>query len=95
MVSALKQLYGFIYTPKQEAFIHLVLRYKKKLSRAAAAEKLRIIHSWRPEARRAAKERMRSLVFNKNPLLALMPKSGGWSGGYYPVPISSDTDESR
>jgi len=86
-VRVLRLLYNYHYTEHQDAFIHLLARYKHKMPRALAAQKTKRVHSWRPEARRRAKEHMRSLVYNVNPFLTLIGKPDNFSGHYVPVPV--------
>jgi hypothetical protein len=89
MVAVLKERYDYIYTPKQEAFIRLACRYKTKLPKSYQDK----IESWKPEARRLGSERLKSLIYGKNPFLDLLPKDDEFKGKYVPIPIMYGSDE--
>lgn len=80
--SALKELYGYIYTPKQDVFIRLCGRYRDQLDKSYFDK----IDSWKPEAKIRAEECLRGLVYSRNPFLGMLDKSP-FSGLYFPVPI--------
>lgn len=88
MVRAFRALYIYEYTPKQDVIIRLFYKYRSKLPRPDQTRYLKQIHRWMPEARQRGKERMRSLVYSKNPLLDLVEKQD-WSGSSFPMPIES------
>lgn len=93
VVSALKNLYTYVYTPQQDAYIHLLRRYKKKIPIEKAVQKTNKIRSWRKEAKERAQKFFRALIYNNNPFLSLIPKNEEFSGRYIPVPINFGDDE--
>lgn len=87
---ALQELYDYVYLPKQDVYIHLVNRYKAKLRQ----EHFDKIESWKPEAKKRAKERLGQFVYYKNPLFELFSK-GGFKGSYMPVPMAITEEEKK
>lgn len=80
-----RAVYSYDFTPHQRVFIRLVDKYEDKLSRSSLLQKKRLIHSWRPEARRRSLAAMEALVYSSNFLMTLIKKDP-WEGGYLPVP---------
>lgn len=85
--AVLKELYDYIYTDKQQVSITLVHRYKEKLPVEYVKKHETLVEIWKPEAKIRAAEMWKSLIYAKNPFLAMIPKENEFSGKYYPVPI--------
>ena len=87
--SVLKELYGYMYLPKQNVFINLISRYENKLDRDFVKDAKEKIERWKPQAKDRAHEIFRSLIYSKNPLLELVKKDES-KGVSFPVPIKYD-----
>jgi len=83
----LREVYGYSYLPKQEITMHLVNKYKDKLSPNYLKEHFRLVESWKLDAEKRAHELMKSLLFGPNLFLALRNKETYFTGSYFPVPI--------
>ena len=70
MNAALKELYGYIYLPKQQVTIDLVRRYKNKLDPEYMKKHWHLVEIWKPEAKTRADEMFRALLYSKNPFLS-------------------------
>lgn len=68
----LKELYEYIYLPKQQVKIDLVNRYKDKLKLDYLLEYENLVKIWKPDAKVRSNELMKSLVYCENPLLKLV-----------------------
>ncbi len=92
LMNVFKEMYSYDFLPQQEVFIRLVRRYGSKLS--DSKKHLAKIEQWRPEAKARADEHFKHLVYDLNPFLSLVPKSGGsFSGAYLPVPFITGEDD--
>ncbi len=86
---ALKELYGCILEPQDEAFCFLVDRYKNKVSEIHLTKYTAL----KEKGKLAAKALLRDLVYCNNPFLALIPKSENAWGSYIPIPSSNSTND--
>ncbi len=83
----LKELYDYLYLPKEQVAITLVHKYKEKLSAEYLDRHAKLLAEWKPEAKIRVAEMWKSLIYDKNPFLAMIPKENQFAGKYYPVPI--------
>lgn len=88
LMSALKALYNYSYTPEQSVFISLFYKYRDKFDRPTQTRYLKRVHKWMPEARQRARGYIKTLVYAHNPLMSLIPKKDdSWAGKYISVPL--------
>ncbi len=83
----LKELYEYLYLPHEEVIIHLVSRYKEKLSPEYLKNHDDLMNEWKPEAKERAAKLMQDLIYCKNPFLSLIKPDNAFSGKHYPIPI--------
>lgn len=88
-VAALREVYDYIYLPKQTVFIDLVERYQTKLSPEFIIKSQELIKKWKPEAKVRASDIMKNLIYNSNSFLKMIPKDE-FKGAYIPIPIIYD-----
>ena len=86
-VDTLKELYCYQYTPEQDVVIHLVARYRDKLSSNYLENYEKLMFVWKPEARIRSQELFKNLVSAKNTFLEIMGNHESWGGKYYPIPL--------
>lgn len=81
-----REVYDYSYLPKQQVFISLFERYKKKASPEFVSKAEQQINFWRPQAKERARVMWTSLVYSENPLLKMIKKDS-FKGKYVPVPL--------
>ena len=84
LTEVLKEIYDYYYTPKQEVFIRLVNRYANNLNKSYFDK----IESWKPKAKKKARDQFRQLIYSSNPLFEMIPKDDDFKGKYVPIPIT-------
>ncbi len=83
--AALSEVYDYIYTPKEQAYMRLVNRYRPKLRQ----EHFDKVESFKSPARQRAKELLKTIVYSESPFLKMTAKDEpSFYGTFIPVKLT-------